>query len=136
MPLYEYQCEQCGEQFEKIQKFSDPPLETCPKCGGGPIHKLISAPAFHLKGTGWYLTDYARKDSGGGKAEGSKDAGSKDAGSKDAGGGTDNSADAPKKDDGKNAGTKEEKASNPGAGKGDSTSTGGGSSDATPKKTA
>ena len=70
MPLYEYQCEQCGEQFEKIQKFSDPPLETCPKCGGGPIHKLISAPAFHLKGTGWYLTDYARKDSGNAKTEG------------------------------------------------------------------
>lgn len=61
MPLYEYECENCGHRFETIQKFSDPPIEKCPKCGG-PVHKLQSAPAFHLKGTGWYVTDYARKD--------------------------------------------------------------------------
>ena len=59
MPLYEYECEGCGHRFEKIQKFSDPPLETCPTCGGV-VHKLQSAPAFHLKGTGWYATDYAK----------------------------------------------------------------------------
>ena len=64
MPLHEYECEACGHRFEVIQKFSDPPIETCPKCGGK-VHKLISSPAFHLKGTGWYVTDYARKDSGG-----------------------------------------------------------------------
>jgi putative FmdB family regulatory protein len=69
VPLYEYQCDACGHRFEAIQKFSDPPLETCPKCGGT-IHKLIAAPAFQFKGTGWYVTDYARKDSGG-KAESS-----------------------------------------------------------------
>ena len=63
MPLYEYECEACGHRFEKIQKFSDPPLEQCPKCGGA-VHKLQSAPAFQFKGSGWYITDYARKDSG------------------------------------------------------------------------
>jgi putative FmdB family regulatory protein len=60
MPLYEYECE-AGHRFEKIQKFSDPPIEKCPTCGTS-VHKLISSPAFHLKGTGWYITDYARKD--------------------------------------------------------------------------
>ena len=62
MPLREYQCEACGHRFEIIQKMSDPPVETCPKCGGA-VHKLQAAPAFHLKGTGWYVTDYAKKDS-------------------------------------------------------------------------
>jgi len=60
MPLYEYQCETCGHRFEVIQKFSDAPLETCPKCGGV-VRKLLSSPAFHFKGSGWYITDYARK---------------------------------------------------------------------------
>ena len=60
MPLYEYQCEDCGERFERIRKFSDPPLdERCPKCGG-PIRKLISSPAIQFKGKGWYVTDYAK----------------------------------------------------------------------------
>jgi putative FmdB family regulatory protein len=59
MPLYEYECDKCGHRFEKIRKFSDPPLEVCPKCGG-PVHKLQSAPAFQFKGTGWYVTDYAK----------------------------------------------------------------------------
>jgi putative FmdB family regulatory protein len=63
MPLYEYECDACGHRFETIQKFADPPLERCPKCGG-PVHKLQSAPAFQFKGSGWYITDYARKDSG------------------------------------------------------------------------
>jgi len=65
MPLYEYECERCGHVFEAIQKFSDPPITVCPKCGG-PVHKLQSAPAFQFKGSGWYITDYARKDQGGG----------------------------------------------------------------------
>ena len=63
MPLYEYQCEACGERFEKIQKFSDPPLEVCAKCGRGPIRKLLSSPAIQFKGSGWYITDYAKKSS-------------------------------------------------------------------------
>jgi putative FmdB family regulatory protein len=63
MPLYEYQCEACGNRFEKIQKFSDPLVDVCPKCGG-PVHKLMSSPAIQFKGTGWYITDYAKKDGG------------------------------------------------------------------------
>jgi putative FmdB family regulatory protein len=62
MPLYEYQCEACGHRFEVIQKFSDAPVETCPKCGGR-VRKLIASPAIQFKGTGWYITDYAKKDS-------------------------------------------------------------------------
>jgi putative FmdB family regulatory protein len=60
MPLYEYQCDTCGHRFEVIQKFSDAPVELCPKCGG-PVKKLFSSPAIQFKGTGWYITDYARK---------------------------------------------------------------------------
>jgi putative FmdB family regulatory protein len=60
MPLYEYECDNHGHRFEVIVKFSDPPVEKCPQCGG-PVHKLMSAPAFQLKGTGWYVTDYAKK---------------------------------------------------------------------------
>jgi putative FmdB family regulatory protein len=75
VPLYEYECAKDGT-FEQIQKFSDPPLTTCPTCGG-PVEKLLSAPAIQFKGTGWYITDYARKgDSGGKKDEGKKDAAS------------------------------------------------------------
>ena len=65
MPLYEYQCDACGARFELIRKFSDPPLEVCPTCGKGPVQKLISSPAFQFKGSGWYITDYARKSGGG-----------------------------------------------------------------------
>ena len=60
MPLYEYECEACANRFEKIQKFSDPPEETCPKCGGK-VRKLLSSPAIQFKGSGWYITDYAKK---------------------------------------------------------------------------
>jgi putative FmdB family regulatory protein len=60
MPLYEYECETCGHRFEVIQKFSDAPIDTCPKCGGK-VKKLISSPAIQFKGTGWYITDYAKK---------------------------------------------------------------------------
>src|SRR5687767_3070378 len=68
MPLYEYQCESCQKVTERIQKFSDQLMETCPSCGG-PVKKLLSSPAFHLKGSGWYITDYARKSSNeGGKS--------------------------------------------------------------------
>ena len=61
MPLYEYECDACGHRFEKIQKYSDPLQDTCPKCGG-PVHKLMSSPAIQFKGSGFYITDYAKKD--------------------------------------------------------------------------
>ena len=63
MPLYEYQCDTCGHRFERIQKFSDPPVEVCP-VDGGPVKKLLSSPAIQFKGSGWYITDYAKKPSG------------------------------------------------------------------------
>lgn len=62
MPLYEYQCTKCGNRFERIQKFSDPLVEECPECGGK-VEQLLSAPAIQFKGSGWYITDYSRKNS-------------------------------------------------------------------------
>ncbi len=79
MPLYEYQCQSCGRRHEALQRVGDPDLETCPECGGA-LKRLLSAPAFQFKGSGWYVTDYARSggaakgsgtDSGGASAEGS-----------------------------------------------------------------
>jgi putative FmdB family regulatory protein len=75
MPLYEYECDACGRRFEQIQKFSDPPVETCPHCGGK-VHKLLSSPAIQFKGTGWYVTDYPKKGStSDGKSEASHKSG-------------------------------------------------------------
>jgi len=69
MPIYEYECCQCGDQTEAWQKFSDPPLTQCVKCHGK-LRKLISQSSFHLKGAGWYVTDYASKSGNkGGKEE-------------------------------------------------------------------
>jgi len=68
MPIYEYKCEHCQQTFEMLQKFSDDPLTECILCHEGPVKKLISASAFVLKGAGFYVNDYARKDSGGGKS--------------------------------------------------------------------
>ncbi len=60
MPLYEYECKKCGHRFEKIQKFSDKMIKKCPDCGGA-VEQVISAPAVQFKGSGWYVTDYAKK---------------------------------------------------------------------------
>ena len=65
MPLYEYRCDACGERFEVIQKFSDPPPAACTKCGKGPVERLMSSPAIQFKGSGWYITDYAQKGKSG-----------------------------------------------------------------------
>ena len=104
MPLYEYECPKCGT-FELVRKFSDAPLERCPTCAR-PVEKLASAPAIQFKGTGWYITDYARKSSGGegagrkdgpdegGKDKGGKDKTGKDKGGKDKGGSKESSKDA------------------------------------------
>jgi putative FmdB family regulatory protein len=63
VPLYEYECKQCGHRFEKIMKFSDDPIKVCPKCGGE-VEQMVSAPAVQFKGSGWYVTDYAKKSGG------------------------------------------------------------------------
>jgi putative FmdB family regulatory protein len=60
MPIYEYECLKCGDVHEIIQKMSDKPLSKCPHCSGK-LQKLISQSSFHLKGSGWYVTDYAKK---------------------------------------------------------------------------
>ena len=73
MPLYEYRCDACGHRFEQIQKFSDPPVEVCPNCGERSVQKLLSSPAIQFKGSGWYITDYARKGGGGDAASKSAD---------------------------------------------------------------
>lgn len=106
MPNYEYLCKKCGHRFEKIQKFSDRMLTKCPECGGK-IEQVISAPAVQFKGSGWYVTDYAKKSSAlpasgsdsGAKADSGKDSGSsKDSASKDSG--ASESKDAASKDSG------------------------------------
>ena len=63
MPLYEYECQACHHRFEQIQKFSDPLVRKCPKCGRKKVQKLLSPPAVQFKGSGWYITDYQRKGS-------------------------------------------------------------------------
>jgi len=68
MPLYEYQCKKCGHKFERIQRFSDPLVKKCPECGGK-VEQVLSAPAVQFKGSGWYVTDYAKKGSSGSKGE-------------------------------------------------------------------
>ena len=82
MPVYEYRCDVCNNQFELRQKFSDPPAEQCPKCGGT-VRKLVSAASFSLKGGGWYGDGYGTKaepdksesDTSAGTIEGTSDAG-------------------------------------------------------------
>jgi len=80
MPLYEYKCDRCGDVFEVMQKFSDAPVEVHAGCGGH-VERLLSAPALQFKGTGWYITDYARKSENGkaaGKTESKETAASTD----------------------------------------------------------
>jgi putative FmdB family regulatory protein len=98
VPLYEYQCPKCG-RFELIRKFSDEALSDCPTCGRK-IQKLLSAPAIQFKGSGWYVTDYARKSSGGdsSKAEGGKGGDGAKAGEGASKGDTSASSTTPSKD--------------------------------------
>jgi putative FmdB family regulatory protein len=72
MPLYEYLCKKCGHRFEKIQKFSDKPVKKCPECGAA-VEQVITAPAVQFKGSGWYVTDYAKKSATSNAPDGGKD---------------------------------------------------------------
>jgi putative FmdB family regulatory protein len=95
MPLYEYQCDACEQRFERIQKFSDPPVETCPNCSGK-VRKLLSSPAIQFKGSGWYITDYAKKSGSADKAaSGTGGSESKNEGTGKSEGGAASSADKP-----------------------------------------
>lgn len=106
MPIYEYQCRNCGYRLDALQKMSDPPLVDCPECGQASLKKLVSAPHFRLKGSGWYETDFknsGRDPSGGENRESTADAteGSKEASSgKGADGGEKKADSSPGKDAG------------------------------------
>lgn len=93
MPIYEYKCEACGAEMEFMQKSGDTPPKKCPKCGGK-LKKRLSAPAFHFKGSGWYITDYAKKNTG--KAESQRE--SKDTPKSDKAESQSESKDKPKSD--------------------------------------
>lgn len=78
MPLYEYECEKCGKHFEKIEKMGGPHLKKCPSCSGR-VERLMSAPAIQFKGSGWYVTDYARSSNRGAeKSDAGGDSGKSD----------------------------------------------------------
>jgi putative FmdB family regulatory protein len=82
MPIYEYQCRECGEELEALRKLSDPPLEDCPACGKSALKKKVSAAAFRLKGNGWYETDFKtgdKKNIAGGSDSGASDTSNKPA---------------------------------------------------------
>ena len=81
MPLYEYECKKCHHRFERIQKFTDPHVKKCPDCKG-PVEQVLSAPAVQFKGTGWYVTDYARGSSKAGTSKDGESASKKDDSSK------------------------------------------------------
>lgn len=133
MPIYEYQCTDCGHRLETIQRFSDAPLTDCPQCAHAALKKLVSAPAFRLKGSGWYETDFKsgekRNIAGGSEAAG-------DSAASDKPGGDKSSADQPAADKstGEGASTKKETATTSSSGGSDN----GGSTSATkapPKST-
>jgi putative FmdB family regulatory protein len=73
VPIYEYQCPDCGHQFEQLQKISDEPVRVCPNCAQTHVRKLVSQTSFVLKGGGWYKDHYGLKGGGGGKSDGTKD---------------------------------------------------------------
>src|SRR4029077_20579229 len=121
MPLYEYECKKCGHRFEKIQKFSDKMVKKCPECGGQ-VEQMLSAPAVQVKGSGWYVTDYAKKSSSPGssgtdsskekkddkpksdaasKESASKDSSSKDSSSKESSSTASPSKESPRKGSGR-----------------------------------
>ena len=113
MPLYEYQCPKCG-RFELIRKFSDETVTKCPTCGSD-VQKLLSAPAIQFKGTGWYITDYARKDGKSGTGESSKGPGGKSDSAKSEGG----KSEGGKSESGKSEGGKSEGAKDSGSSSGE-----------------
>ena len=100
MPIYEYQCDACSGTFEAIQKFSDDPLSECRLCGAASVRKLVSAPAFRLKGSGWYETDFKKdKQKNLAKGESGGESKASDGGAKPAEKKADASKDSSKKSD-------------------------------------
>ncbi len=110
MPIYEFQCDDCEQVFEQMRRITDDTLPGCPACESGNVRKLISLSAFHLKGTGWYVTDYGGKKNGATAVDGSEDKG--DSSHNGSNGGDDN---------GKTSGSADSKAAEPKGEKADST---------------
>lgn len=131
MPLYEYECDVCAHRFEVIQKFSDPHVEVCPKCGGH-VQKLLSSPAIQFKGSGFYLTDYGRSGSKGDSANAK--AGKNDSGSS---GGSESRSESKSSDgrssDSKSADSKSSESKSSDSGSSTKSDSGGSSSDSSSK---
>jgi putative FmdB family regulatory protein len=77
MPVYAFECDACGHRFDRLQKLSDPDPETCPACGARAVRRALTAPAFRLKGSGWYETDFKREGEKKRNLAGDHDAGGK-----------------------------------------------------------
>jgi putative FmdB family regulatory protein len=99
MPLYEYECDACGQRYELIRKFSESELDACTRCGKGPVRRLMSSPAIQFKGTGWYITDYSSKGKAGTESSSATKGDSKksDSGSSETGAKTESSPSTPAK---------------------------------------
>lgn len=106
MPIYEYRCDSCGNELDALQKISDEPLSDCPKCGKGALRRLISAPSFRLKGSGWYETDFKSSEERKRNIADSSDAKQGDGGKSEAADGAASKTKESSKSDSKDAGTK------------------------------
>ncbi|OFW02823.1 MAG: hypothetical protein A3I61_11900 [Acidobacteria bacterium RIFCSPLOWO2_02_FULL_68_18] len=115
MPLYEYECDACGRRFELIRRYSDPAVDSCTVCGKGPVRRLFSSPAIQFKGSGWYVTDYARKGQAEKTSGGKSDAGGSEAGSGEKQGDGAGKGDAAGKNDGAGKGDDGPTSTPPGA---------------------
>ena len=128
MPLYEYECRKCHHRFEEIQQFSDPPIKKCPKCGSKRVDKLPSAPAVQFKGSGWYVTDYARKGTSSAlpdHGEGGKDKAEKESAAKSSDKESSGKESGGKESSSRESGGKESSGKEPGSGKDGSSRKGG-----------
>ena len=105
MPLYEYECEACGKRFEVIQRFSDPAPDACRTCGKGPMRRLASSPAIQFKGSGFYITDYAKKSAPDSSGDTSKGDAAKTGGAGEAGTGQAGKTESGKSESGTSGGT-------------------------------
>ena len=120
MPIYPYLCNDCGHEFDRLQKMSDDPLKVCPECGAESLRKKLTAAAFQLKGTGWYETDFKNKGKKGDKTDGR--VGSETQAAKGAEGKKDDKKSDSKSSESKTASTSSTSSSSKSAGKSQSTS--------------
>ena len=113
MPTYEYECPDCGHRFEQMQKITEDPVSLCPECGGDSVRRLVSAAAFHLKGSGWYKTDYAANGSKDSNASSEKSDSSSPSDSSDSGSTAASNSSDSKKESSKDAKSSDSSTSSP-----------------------